>query len=100
MRAVNVHRVNVFYDGVGDSGGIERISFLDMQGKEMDPANVAEHNSALEEFFYDLLEARFGGWENNDGAFGDFYWDLKTDKLKHEHHARFTDVFSTEVEGL
>ena len=45
----------------------------------------------VEQLLYDLLEVRHGGWENNDGAFGEFQWDVVTDALDHEHHARFTD---------
>jgi hypothetical protein len=52
------------------------------------------------DFFYDLLETRHAGWENNDGACGEFEWDLVADTLLHTHNDRFTDYDTTEHEGL
>ena len=52
------------------------------------------------DLFYDLIQVRHPGWENNDGAYGDFEWDLTTDTLHHTHNDRFTDYDTTEHEGL
>jgi len=54
----------------------------------------------LLDLFYDLIEVRHAGWENNDGAFGEFDWDLATDCLKHSHSDRFTDYEITEHDGI
>jgi hypothetical protein len=52
------------------------------------------------DLFYDLTQARHPGWENNDGAFGEFEWNLTGDTLTHTHNDRFTDYDTTEHEGV
>jgi len=52
------------------------------------------------ELFYDLTQARHPGWENNDGACGEFEWDLAAETLEHTHNDRFTDYHTTEHEGV
>ena len=39
-------------------------------------------------YLYDL----YCGWENNDGAFGTFVFDVPARTLTFEHNERFTDV--------
>ncbi len=52
------------------------------------------------DLFYDLTQARHPGWENNDGAFGEFEWNLSADTLHHSHSDRFTDYDTTEHDGV
>lgn len=98
------------YDGYGDSGGIETVQVLTTDNAptsdpvEHTPATPpldlpAEEDTQLQEVFYDLLETRFNGWENDAGAFGQFVWDLRTNQLNHVHHARFEDYDTTELDG-
>lgn len=96
-----VCHVRIFYDGCGDSGCIETIEYTDRDRKPVEPVEfkeLSEHE--LMDLFYDLMEVRQPGWENCDGAYGEFQWDISTDSLHHEHNARFTDYDTTEVEGL
>jgi hypothetical protein len=66
-----------------------------------DAGKLAMTEEQLKDLFYDLTQARHPGWENNDGAFGEFNWDLtEEDALKHTHNDRFTDYDTTEHEGL
>ena len=61
----DIVKVNVYYDGYGDSGAIEEISAVDNIGE----ATLAQEiRQSIEELCYELLP---GGWEINDGAFGD-----------------------------
>ena len=101
LQCAGVAHVRVEYDGCGDSGQIEHVELLDVHGQVMalDPALGVEQE-ALTQLFYDLIEARYGGWENNDGAFGALTWELTTNGLHHTHHARFTDYDTSEYEGL
>jgi hypothetical protein len=46
---------------------------------------------AIEELCYSYLEQDYGGWENNDGAFGEFIFDVATRKIGLEFNSRFTD---------
>jgi hypothetical protein len=92
---------HVSYDGCGDSGQIEDVTFTDAEGKAIYPCDQTTFSEdQIMDLFYDLLEARYPGWENNDGAYGDFTWQLIDNKLQHTHNARFTDCDTTEIEGL
>ena len=101
LRLAGVARVDIYYDGCGDSGQIEDVRYFDAQHKwiqSLPPITITE--DALRELFYDLLESRHAGWENNDGAFGEFEWDLIENTLKHSHSERYTECETTEHEGL
>ena len=101
LQAAGIDRVEILYDGCGDSGCIESITYTDGQGSAVDVAGkLAMTEEQLMELFYDLTQARHPGWENNDGAYGEFHWNLKDDALKHIHNDRFTDYDTTEHEGL
>ena len=96
-----IHSVQVDYDGCGDSGCIENITYRDGQGSAVDLADqLAITEEQLTDLFYDLIQARHPGWENNDGACGEFQWNLTEDALVHTHNDRFTDYDTTEHEGL
>jgi hypothetical protein len=101
LKAAGVARVDIYYDGCGDSGQIEDVRYFDAQRqwiKSPPPFTITE--DALRELFYDLLETRHAGWEIDDGAFGEFEWDLIADTLKHSHSQRYTECETTEHEGL
>ena len=101
LQAAGIDRVEILYDGCGDSGCIESITYTDGQGSAVDVAGkLAMTEEQLMDLFYDLTQARHPGWENNDGAYGEFHWNLKDDALKHTHNDRFTDYDTTEHEGL
>jgi uncharacterized protein DUF6878 len=101
LKEAGVVSVEIYYDGCGDSGQIESIHYFDAAYKAIDPTGqVTITDDALMDLFYDLLEARHAGWENNDGAFGQFVWDLVADTLKHSHSERYTECDTTEHEGL
>ena len=101
LKEAGVVSVEIYYDGCGDSGQIESIHYFDAAYKAIDPTGrVTITDDALMDLFYDLLEARHAGWENNDGAFGQFVWNLVVDTLKHSHSERYTECDTTEHEGL
>jgi len=90
LTALGITRVTADYDGGGDSGQLESVRLYqgtDERTESVDPELVTR----VEQLLYDLLEVRHGGWENNEGAFGEFQWDVVSDALTHEHNARFTD---------
>ena len=47
---------------------------------------------AIETLCYGYLEQYQGGWENNDGAFGSFVFDVAGRTVQLEFNGRFTDV--------
>src|SRR5450432_48705 len=63
-----IHSVEIDYDGCGDSGCIENVAYRDGQGSAVDLAGkLAMTEEQLTDLFYDLIQARHPGWENNDG---------------------------------
>jgi hypothetical protein len=101
LKEIGVVSIEVYYDGCGDSGQIESIHYFDANYRSIDPAGrVTITDEELMNLFYDLLEVRQAGWENNDGAFGSFDWNLTTDYLNHTHSMRYTECETTEYEGL
>jgi hypothetical protein len=46
---------------------------------------------AIETLCYGYLEHEHGGWENNDGAYGEFTFDVAGRRIDLEFNARFTD---------
>lgn len=100
LTTMGVARVEVTYDGCGDSGQIEELHYLNAKGEPLAPSIAEADEERLTQFFYDLLEMRHPGWENNDGAFGEFTWDVAADTLHHTHNMRFTDYETEEHEGL
>jgi hypothetical protein len=101
LQEAGVEGVHIHYDGCGDSGSIESITYTGAHGKPVDLAGKTTiTENQLTNLFYDLAQARHPGWENYDGAFGEFDWDLTIDTLKHTHNDRITDYDTTEHEGL
>lgn len=100
LAQMRVARVEIAYDGCGDSGQIEELQYLNAHGERVAPSIAEADEEKLTQFFYDLLEMRYPGWENNDGAFGEFSWDVAADTLHHTHNMRFTDYQTEEHDGL
>jgi hypothetical protein len=46
---------------------------------------------AIEQLCYDFLEQEHGGWENNDGAFGEFTFNVAERTVELEFNGRFSD---------
>lgn len=101
LLAAGVTRLTAEYDGVGDSGQFESVTFQDAKGEELTERTELKHlEGEVTNLFYDLLETRHGGWENNEGGYGTFVWNLVTDYLQHEHSQRFEDVDTSTHEGF
>ena len=109
-----IHRVTVEYDGSGDSGQIETVEAWSAANERMplpsDPRiqmvsenpdhPLIEHNleAAVESVAWDYLDDLYCGWENNDGAFGTFAFDVPARTVTLEHNERYTDVNITNHE--
>jgi hypothetical protein len=118
LAAANITQVRVEFDGEGDSGQITSVSAfrneerLDLASTPVSIQQVSWGNTepvttqqdlhgTIETLCYDFLEETHGGWENNDGAFGEFHFDVATRIIELEFIGRFTDTFtsSTRFEG-
>ncbi|ATE66789.1 DUF6878 family protein [Rhizorhabdus dicambivorans] len=99
--------LTVTFDGCGDSGQIEDIAAFDehgqvalkglaLPGPDSQPEGIPDAaaperiEDAIESLAYDLLASEHCGWENNDGAYGEFTFDVATRKITLEHNERFT----------
>lgn len=109
LAAANITLVSVEFDGEGDSGQITGLlAFRNDERVELHATNVTTLQvsygdtepvttetplqEAIETLCYDLLEESNGGWENNDGAYGEFRLDVATRTIELEFNGRFTDV--------
>lgn len=107
LTAAGITHVIVIFDGCGDSGQIESVEvFSDEvqvklpQTKVLissaswgDPGIVAETMTlpnAIEHMAYDFLASAHGGWENNDGAYGEFCFDARVGTIQLDYNERFT----------
>lgn len=113
LTEAGIHRVTVDYDGSSDSGQIENVEAWDANndripfpsGVNIQPAAenpdhpLPEQNleAAVETLAWDYLEI-YSGWENNDGAFGTFVFDVPARTVTLEHNERYTEVNTTSHE--
>jgi hypothetical protein len=113
LAEAGIHRVTVDYDGSGDSGQIENVEAWDA-GNERIPFPTARKiqlvsdnpnyplselnlEAAVEHLCWDYLEI-YCGWENNDGAFGIFVFDVPARLITLEHNERYTEINTTSHE--
>jgi hypothetical protein len=111
LTAAGITAVTVEFDGEGDSGQIESVTAcagdatvtlpttpvtLHYSSWQNDDLTTTETplSEAIETLCYGYLEQYQDGWENNDGAFGSFAFDVTNRSIELEFNARFSD-FST-----
>ena len=106
--AAGITRVTVNFNGEGDSGQIEEITAYahgnphplpDVQlstrhvqwGTGKQDSHETAIRDAVEQLCYDYLEQEHGGWENNDGAFGEFTFNVTGRTITLEFNGRYCD---------
>jgi hypothetical protein len=107
LAAAGITLIVVTFDGYGDSGQIENIeakagdavvampageveiaeAIWDQPEPSRSPVSIAD---AIERLAYDLLERTHCGWENNDGAYGDFTFDVAERTITLDYNERYT----------
>ncbi len=112
LAAAGIEKVTVTFDGCGDSGQLEDTA-VEPEGKALSTesclywTSVHDHwlsekppqfkpgsgsiNDLLEEIVYDQMGIHHPGWENNDGAYGQFEFVVAERKIEYEHNTRYTD---------
>ncbi len=111
-----IAKVMVRFDGSGDSGQIEEVTALDEQGVERPipetavelqkigygddaPQAVTEPlGEAIDSLAYTLLQSSHSGWENNEGAYGDFTFDVAAGLITLDYNERYetSELFTHE----
>lgn len=117
LREAGIARVEIRFDGCGDSGAVEECACLDAAGAgipcpdvtllegeadSVDRTGSAEPQSlgqALEQLTYLALERHHPGWEINDGACGELVIDVAEATFVLDCSLRFiaTDDHSTQL---
>ena len=107
LDAAGITAVTVTFDGSGDSGQIEDViaqkgeAIVDLPAGQVclssavwnsDAVSTAptDIGAAVEQLCYDCLRHSHPGWENNDGAYGDFVFDVATRTITLDHNERYT----------
>lgn len=111
--AAGITRLTIDFDGEGDSGQLNTIAAYAGDTQAALPATsvtlhrapwnstvLTTHTETLEEAIKtlccDYLEEKHDGWENNDGAFGAFEFDVENRAVSLEFNARFVDTTAYE----
>lgn len=105
LAAAGITSVVVCFDGYGDSGQIEDIevhasdqtaelptSAIEIAQAQWGSSDVRQTTltlrDAIETLAYDLLAETHGGWENNEGAFGNFTFDVAARTITLDYNER------------
>lgn len=107
LAAAEIETIAVIFDGYGDSGQIERIDVEPGEGTNLLPSGQIEIartafgspeiqrqtltvREAIETLVYDFLRQTHDGWEINDGAYGEFTFDVAERTIKLDYNERYT----------
>ena len=113
LAAAGITSVVVTFDGVGDSGQIESIDArtgdaaaalpicdIEIATPAWDGSELHRRTlplgEAIEQLAYAFLEETHGGWENNEGAFGEFTFDVVERTIRLDYNER---IESSEYSG-
>ncbi|MGV1681676.1 DUF6878 family protein [Sphingopyxis sp. NJF-3] len=111
-----IAKVMVRFDGAGDSGQIEEVTAFGEDGAERPiteaavelqkisygddapEAMVEPLGEAIDSLAYALLQSSHCGWENNEGAYGDFTFDVAAGLITLEYNERYetSELFTHE----
>lgn len=95
LRTLGVTKIEVQYEGYGDSGNVEDVVVT--------PDTIAlseELRRRVEDFGWDFAYALSPGFENNEGGYGEVTWAVEADKIDVSHSNRYVETNTTEHEGL
>lgn len=109
LAAAGIETVTVVFDGCGDSGQIEHIEAkagdlaVALPGDQIEIAcpvwggseierRTQSVRDAIEALAYDFLGQTHGGWENNDGACGDFTFDVAERTITLDYNERHMET--------
>lgn len=123
LQETRVASIEVTFDGCGDSGQIESVTYEDHRGKELSEPKSLVKGSAktsyhqwdektkkmvkteategnvreiIEEVCYDKLAASHGGWEINGGSYGTFAFDVLNRQIELDFNERIEEVRSSQ----
>lgn len=119
LSKTDVKKFEVAFDGYGDSGQLEEIVFEKKSdenyfeqivkgvscregmvwenGRMRLRTNVRDLSlkDLVLDVSYEILEAKHGGWEINEGSYGNFTWDVEKRTIQMEYNERYVEVNTT-----
>lgn len=125
IKRLGIEKIEVTFDGCGDSGQIEDVTCITKNGGDADLKTVkvgkvefirgyrynvdgtmtpvteireSNFEEVIEEICYNMLEKSHGGWEINEGSYGTFTFDFTTGKVHLEYNERVTSVETSDFE--
>jgi hypothetical protein len=116
LSAADIHTVVVTFDGYGDSGQIDRIDRFTQDNLEVElPEAPVEIQQAtfetevivpctqspreiVETMAYDFLGETHNGWQDGEGAYGEFTFAVADQSITLDYNERFTDSTSYQHE--
>lgn len=107
LAGAGIATVVVTFDGYGDSGQIESIDARSADadvplpeetiaivgivwGRSEPEERTLSVREAIEHLVYDALTETHGGWENNEGAYGEFDFDVPALEIRLDYNERIT----------
>jgi hypothetical protein len=113
LASVGITTVVVQFDGCGDSGQVESIEAkIGENDVELPDAKIEIARShwgnpeiersafsirdAVEQLAYEFLEETHYGWENNDGAYGEFTFDVASRVITLDHNDRIIESINSQ----
>jgi hypothetical protein len=108
LAAAGITTVTVHFNGESDSGQIEDVAAYAKEEDARIPSTpITLHSAnwgapeltssarslkeAVEDLCYDYLSQEHGGWENNDGGYGEFTFHVEDRRIELDFNARYTD---------
>lgn len=107
LAAAGITSVVIEFDGQGDSGQIENrtamagaleaklpsvsVDYTDVGYDGNATTTAIDLDNAIDNVVYAILEETHGGWENNDGAYGEVTFNVAERTFHLDYNERFTD---------
>ena len=110
LTAAGIAVVTITFDGYGDSGQFEAPHALTAQnieapipvdqlsieivafGSDTATIETVKTGDLVERLAYEFLEAKHDGWEDNDGGFGEFRFDVASGTITLDYDERYTET--------
>lgn len=105
LAQAGITSIEVTFDGYADSGQIEDVAAksgdkdvalpagsVELAHAEWGSSDIVRTThpmpQAIERLAYDFLREAYAGWENNEGAFGDFHFDVASRMITLNYNER------------
>jgi len=76
------------YDPCSETPSEQRFTGYEVQ--EIEKSSLIQ--DIIEEIFWDFIGAKHGGWENNDGGYGECVFEVESQTIRLEMNERYTET--------